>query len=178
MHYVGVAEGWDVELKQTLDERRHRRHIIKSLITSTQSSKIPLLMLSLPLYVNAGLVWKVRVLFLFPWLLVLSLVLISKRFPKRWRQRGLKEWIGARNVLSESQLRMTVGPVTIVPVSGTHFINYWELFHLLQFPSHCGKRKAPTCLIASHLQTKVDSLQSVIVKGEYTGFCHFEGGSP
>ncbi len=42
VHDVGVAECWDVKLKQTLDERRHRRHIITSLITSTQSSKVPL----------------------------------------------------------------------------------------------------------------------------------------
>lgn len=72
---------------------------------------------------------------------------------------------------------MTVGPVTIVPVYDTYFINYRELFHLLQFPSRCEKRKAPTCLIASHSQTKADSLQSVIEKEEYTAFCQFEGGS-
>ncbi len=90
-------------------------HIYSEFKSTTQT-------LSVPLYVNAGLVWKVRVLFLFPWLLVLSLVLISKRFPKRWRPRGLKEWIGARNVLSESLLRMTVGPVTIVPVYSTFLL--------------------------------------------------------
>jgi len=43
------------------------------------------------------------------------------------------------------------------------FINYQELFHLLQFPSHREKKKAPTCLIAFHSQIKA-SLQSVIEK--------------
>lgn len=167
-----------MELKQTLDERRHRRHIITSLITSTQSSKIPLQTLSLPLYVNAGLVWKDRVLFLFPWLLVLSLVLIKQTLPQEMETARIQRMNRSMKFLSESQLQMTVGPVTIVPVYDTHFINYRKLFHLLQFPSHCAKRKAPTCLIASHLQTKADSLQSVIVKGEYTGFRQFEGGSP
>ncbi len=124
VHYVGVAEGWDVELKQTLDERRHRRHIITSLITSTQSSKIPLQTLSLPLYVNAGLVWKDRVLFLFPWLLVLSLVLIKQTLPQEMETARIQRMNRSMKFLSESQLQMTVGPVTIVPVYDTHFINY------------------------------------------------------
>lgn len=98
MHCVGIAEGWDAELKQTSDETRHRRHIITSLITSTHSSEIPLQTLSLLLYVNAGLVWKDVFFFLFPWLLVLSQVLIKQTLPQEMETARIKRINrGARN---------------------------------------------------------------------------------